>query len=164
MPAKYYRYCLLWSVYPWEYNYRNKKGEKKDGKRTIRKSFRETFAKFKTNFDAVGQLYLLHRYECENDHFYWPHILEHSELGHVFHVDYFENLSCSPKFEPQDAQFSGQQTSLHCAVCHEPDSQVSYVYHVSDDKFHNSAFTNSVMWPNVIWPNNIFYPNFEVSS
>ena len=82
----------------------------------------------------------------------------------MFHMDYSENISCSPKFEPQDAHFFGQQqTSLHCAVCHEPDSQVLYVYHLSDDKFHNSAFTYSVV-TKCYMAKNSFYPNIDVST
>ena len=45
-------------------------------------------------------------------------------------MDYSENVSCSPKFEPQDAHFSGKQTSLHCTVIHAPNTvKPMYAYH-----------------------------------
>ena len=52
-------------------------------------------------------------------------------------MDYSENVSCTPKYEPQDAHFSGNQTTLHCTVLNapdKPDEQCIYVYHLSDDK------------------------------
>ena len=125
--------------------YVNKDGEKKQCTRTIRQSFSEPLELFKANLEAKGSLYLLHRLECKNDQFHWPQILDRTDLGHVYHMDYSENISCSPKFEPQDAHFSGKQTSLHCTVDHEPSGDVSYAYHLSDNKTHDATFTNHVI-------------------
>ena len=73
-------------------------------------------------------LYLLHRFECKNNIFLWPQILNASP-GFVFHLDFSENISATPKFEPQDAHFGSKQTSLHCAVIHSPyNTCVQYVY------------------------------------
>ena len=62
-------------------------------------------------------------------------------------MDYLENISCTPKYEPQDAHFSGNQTSLHCTVIYKPDrleKEYVYAYHLSDDRTHDSAFTSRV--------------------
>ena len=82
------------------YTYTNKKGEKKTGSRTIRKEFVEEFHEFKSNIDSKRSAYLLHRYEIKNDSFHWPQIMSDTDLGIIFHQDYSENISCSPKFEP----------------------------------------------------------------
>ena len=60
-------------------------------------------------------------------------------------MDYSENISNSPKYEPQDAHFSSKQISLHCTVVHPVDANVSYAYHLSDDKCHDSAFTSNAI-------------------
>ena len=76
----------------------------------------------------------------------WNQILEDSELGYIFHFDFSENVSCTPKFEPQDAHFSGKQTSLHCSVIYSPIySKAMYGYHISDDKTHHSVYVNFVV-------------------
>ena len=91
--------------------------------------------------------YLRHRFEIKNDGHHWPVILRNSELGYVLHMDYLENVSYIPKFEPQDAHFSGKQTSLHCTVVTKPffpEKEPYYVYHLSDCKIHDSIFTTTV--------------------
>ena len=50
-----------------KYSYVNKKGETKEGKRTVKKEFEETFQDFKSGFDSKSAVYLLHRYEIKND-------------------------------------------------------------------------------------------------
>ena len=99
-----------------KYTYTTRKDEEKEAKRTVRQSFRETFSDFKQNFDELRDKYLLHRYGVKNDQFHWPQIKEDATLGYVFHQDFFENTSCSPRFEPQDAHFAAKQASLHCRV------------------------------------------------
>ena len=131
-----------------DYEYTNKKGEKKSGKRTVRNHFSEQFVDFKANFDKCRVSYMHHRFEIKNDVYRWPLILNDSKLGYVFHMDYSENISCTPKFEPQDAHFSGKQTSLHCNVIRKPylpKDQQYYAYHFSDRKIHGSVYTMSVM-------------------
>ena len=125
-----------------EYSYMSKSGVLKTGKCVIKEKVTETLEELRYNLDKQGQSYLHHRYEIKNDHYLWPQILENTQLGYVFQMDYSENISCTPKFEPQDAHFSGKQVSLHCTVVHSPDVLKSqYAYHLSDIKRHDSAFT-----------------------
>ena len=49
-----------------------------------------------------------------------------------------------PKFEAQSAHFSGKQQTLHCCV-HEKAGEIKYLYHLSDDKVHDSVMTFSVI-------------------
>ena len=128
-----------------EYSYKNKEGEEKIGKRTTLFTKTDSFAELKCNFHKKCTLYLLHRYECLNNKFLWPQILEASP-GFIFHVDYSENISVTPKFEPQDAHFPGNQTSLHCAAVHSPhNANVQYAYHLSDNKKCDFTFTGVVI-------------------
>ena len=125
--------------------YINKKDEKKKCNWTVRQSFSEPFKLFKANFDAKGLLYLLHRFGCKNYQYQWPKICNYKDLDHVYHMDYSENISCTLKFEPQDAHFSGSQTSLCCTVIHEPSGEMLYAYHLSVDRTHDAASTNHVL-------------------
>ena len=120
------------------------KREVKNGARTIRKTFIESFEEFESNLYTKQNVYLLHRYECRNDQYHWP-IIRGNCLGYTYHMDYSENISNSPKYEPQDAHFSSKQISLHCTVVHPVDADVSYAYHLSDDKCHDSAFTSNAI-------------------
>ena len=52
-------------------------------------------------------------------------------------MDYSENISVTPKEEPQDAHFSRKQTSLDC----KPDDTHHYCYHMSDNLTHDKIFT-----------------------
>ena len=61
-----------------EYSYTSKHGVKKTGLRTIRKQFVDGFKEFKDHLDCKGALYLLHMFECVNDNFIWPQILDNS--------------------------------------------------------------------------------------
>ena len=126
------------------FSYTNKKMEVKNGARTIRKTFIESFEEFESNLYTKQNVYILHRYECRNDQYHWP-IIRGNCLGYTYHMDYSENISNSPKYEPQDAHFSSKQISLHCTVVHPVDADVSYAYHLSDDKCHDSAFTSNAI-------------------
>lgn len=130
------------------YTYISKKTkEKKEGSRTVRKVFTESFESLKENFDSMGSSYLHHRFEIKNDQYLWPLVLNETQHGYVFHMDFSENIQCTPKEEPQDAHFSSKQTSLHCTVVHSPHSnrkEFLYAYHLSDDKLHDASFTESV--------------------
>ena len=131
------------------YEYTSKKtNEKKEGSRTVRKTFTEEFLKLKEDLDKMGPSYLHHRFEIKNDQYIWPQILDESEIEYVFHMDYSENIQCTPKSEPQDAHFNSKQTSLHCTVIYSPHStNKEYIYacHFSDCKIHNAGFTESVL-------------------
>lgn len=59
-------------------------------------------------------------------------------------MDYSENASGSPKFEPQDAHFSKRQFSLHCMVADHPEYN-TYIFHLSDNQKHDHCFTNAVV-------------------
>ena len=48
-----------------------------------------------------------------------------------------------PKFEVQDAHFSGKRYSLHCSVV-EPGTE-KYFYHLSEDKTHGPEFIHEVL-------------------
>ena len=129
------------------YEYTNRKGEKTEGKCTVRKTFHDEFDSFKSKLDSCGASYMNHRFEIKNDIYYWLRISGNSNLGYIFHMDFSENVSCTPKFEPQDAHFSGKETSLHCSVVSKPymlEKECTYVYHLSDDRTHDFAFTISV--------------------
>ena len=115
------------------------------GSRTIRKSFAENFETFEKNLYDNQYLYLLHRYECLNDIYHWPSIKDDG-LGFCFHMDYLENLSSIPKYEPQDAHFNSRQLSLHCTVVQAViDEQIKYAYHISEDKKKDYLFIATVI-------------------
>ena len=67
--------------------------------------------------------------EIHNDAHHWLQILSNFDLfqlNYIFHQDYLENINCSPKFDPQDAQFTSKQTSLHCTVVYDNDKDPKY--------------------------------------
>ena len=103
---------------------------------------------FEEDLYKRGRQYLLHRYECKNDQHHWPLILANG-LGTTFHMDYSENLSTTPKFQPQDAHFNNKQTSLHCVVVYlldaNGDNSPKYAFHFGEDKSHDSVFTEAVI-------------------
>ena len=84
---------------------------------------------------------MLHRFEIHNDVHHWPQILSDFDLDYIFHQDYSGNISPNTKFEPQDAHFSSKQASLHCIIVYDKGKDWMYVYHISDNKGHDSAFT-----------------------
>ena len=55
-------------------------------------------------------------------------------------MSFSENVSDSPKYEPQDVHFSKKQFPLHCTVAHHPESN-TYVYHLSDNRKHDDSYT-----------------------
>ena len=93
-------------------------------------------------------MYTTHKYQVFNDQFHWPKILATAnDIGEIYHMDYSENLSQQYKFEPQSSHFNKQQFSLHCTVKHtsNEDSPYHYMYHLSDEMKHDSAFTSVVV-------------------
>ena len=94
---------------------------------------------------AIRTEYLHHRYQVTNDKFVWDNVLNTvDEHGEIFHFDFSENITCSPKFEPQSAHFAKKQISLHCSVMHNVDS-LKYIYHLSNELVHKSFFTIKVI-------------------
>ena len=127
------------------YSYINKEGLENARKRTVRKQIIQDFYEFKDEFKK-REAYLVHRYECMNDNFIWQQILDRSELGYIFHLDFSENVGCTPKFKPHDTHFSGKKTSLHCNVVYAPGApKPIYAYHFSDDKNHDSVYVDFVV-------------------
>ena len=140
---KYYQFIVI------KYMYKSKKdGKEKEGSRTVRKEMVTSIEEFEDDLYSLGRQYLLHRYECKNDQHHWPLILSNG-LGATFHLDYSENLSTTPKYEPQDSHFNNKQTSLHCAVVYLEDGNgnihPTYAFHFSDDKTHDNVFTEAVV-------------------
>ena len=92
---------------------------------------------------------LCHRFEVENDKSQWRKILASiEEIGPIFHMDFSENVTGTPKFEVQSAHFSKRQHSLHCTVAHNIDNgnaSNTYFYHLSDEMRHDYAFTGAVV-------------------
>ena len=62
-------------------------------------------------------------------------------------MDYSENLSQQYKYEPQASHFNKNQYSLHCTVKHtdNKNSPYEYIYHLSNEKKHDFAFTSMVV-------------------
>ena len=123
---------------------RNKDGKERIGSRTVQKTFVERFEEFEVNLYSSQKAYLLHQFECHNDQFHWS-IIENNGLGMTFHMDFSENISNTPKEEPQDSHFGAGSTqiSLHCTVVHPAENSdiVKYSYHLSNDRGHDTAYT-----------------------
>ena len=88
-----------------------------------------------------GGSYLRHRSHVANIKNTLPLIRE-SFNGKYIEMDFSENLAMKPKFEVQDAHFSGKQYSLHCSIV-EPGTQ-KYFYHLSDDTTHDLEFVHEI--------------------
>ena len=70
-------------------------------------------------FNGQRSEYLVHRYQVCNDCYEWKNILHTTNnYGMIFHADHSENISGSPKYEPQSAYFSKEQYTLRCTVAH----------------------------------------------
>ena len=129
--------------------------EMKMSKRTIREDIKQDVVSVYEEVKRRSQEYLVHRFQIENDRYHWRKLLsQNTEV--IFHMDYSENVSGSPKYEPHDAHFSKAQFSLHCTVAHTGNSN-EYLYHLSDNKKHDHNFTSSVVHDLVI-----LYPNIII--
>ena len=62
----------------------------------------------------------------------------------IFTIDYSENINLKPKHEAQSAHFSGRQHTLHCCV-HQRGDKINYIYHLSDDTYHDNVMTATVI-------------------
>ena len=89
-----------------------------------------------------GGSYLRHRSHVANIKITLP-LIHESFNGKCIEIDFSENIAMKPKFEVQDAHFSGKQYSLHCSVV-EPGIQ-KYFYHLSDDTTHDPEFVHKVL-------------------
>ena len=59
-------------------------------------------------------------------------------------MGFSDNIAMKPKFEVQDAHFSGKQYSLYCSII-EPETQ-KYFYHLTDDTTHDPEFVHEVLF------------------
>ena len=89
-----------------------------------------------------GGSYLRHRSDVANTKNALP-LTRESFNGKYIEMDFSENIAMKPKFEVQDAHFSGKQYSLHRSVV-EPGTQ-KYFYHLSDDRTHGPEFVHEVL-------------------
>ena len=126
----------------------------KDQKNTIsvkteRVYHEETFSSIVERLNKVKIHCLSHRFQVLNEKFEWPRITSTADdLGEIFWMDYSENLTGTPKDQPQAAFFNKEQFSLHCTVgIKRKDEKVdySYHYHFSDNNTHDSVFTHYVI-------------------
>ena len=94
---------------------------------------------------SLKKWYTKHKYQVHNNVFHWPRILATTaDYGKIYHMDFSENLTQSYKYEPQSSYFNKQQYSLHCTVTH-CQYNFEYLYHLSDEKRHDHAFTANVV-------------------
>ena len=101
---------------------------------------------------SMKKAYMVHKYYVYNDKYHWPKIVATvPELGEITHCDYSENMSQLHKREAQPCHFNKPAYSLHCTVEHiDPEkhphlkSPYKYIYHLSDCKTHNYAYTSIV--------------------
>ena len=89
-----------------------------------------------------GGSYLRHRSDVANTKNALP-LTRESFNGKYIEMDFTENIAMKPKFEVQDAHFSGKQYSLHRSVV-EPGT-LKYFYHLSDDRTHGPEFVHEVL-------------------
>ena len=62
----------------------------------------------------------------------------------MFHMDFSENISMTPKFEVQEHHFNKVQSSLHCTVAYSKNG-TQYFYHISDVIKHDVSFVELVV-------------------
>jgi len=94
-----------------------KKVDKVSGKEVEKKSTRTervsssiTFQELYKKLEDMRKVYLMHRYQFNNDVFQWPIILATTNTyGPIFHMNFSENLSQMYKYEPQSSHFSKRQ-------------------------------------------------------
>ena len=110
--------------------------------RTARVPKSESVCDIVNTLKESGESYLRHRSHVENVGTIFP-IIRKSFSGTYIELDFSENISEKPKYEVQNAHFSGVQYSLHCAIV-EPGEE-KYVFHLSDDTTHDPAFVEAVL-------------------
>ena len=93
-----------------------KTNEMKESKRTERVTYEADIKTLCADLNNEKKKYLYHRYQIENDKKKWKNILQTTDRGDIFWMDYSENITGTPKFEPQDSHFAKKQFSLVCIV------------------------------------------------
>ena len=129
------------------YTKTNKEGKEveKISKKTEKVQTTMKYENVYTELSSCRSIYLKHKYQLYNDSYHWSHILSTVEqYGCIYHMDFSENLTQAYKYEPQSSHFNKKQYSLHCTVKHTKDGH-KYLYHLSDEKKHDQAFTSVVV-------------------
>ena len=81
----------------------NKKTKEiKEAKQTARETVEKDVKNVHDELLIESRKYLKCRFQIENDRYQWRIIL-HCNLETIFHMDFSENVSGSPKYKPQDA-------------------------------------------------------------
>ena len=127
---------------------KNGESQQKTSEKTQRVEHFLSYEEIYKKLSACKKDYTCHKYQVFNDKFHWPRILATCEdIGVIYHMDYSENLSQQYKYEPQSSHFNKNQYSLHCTVKHtdNKNSPYEYIYHLSDEKKHDFAFTSMVV-------------------
>ena len=119
-----------------------KNGEEKSYERCTRVDKKEPVSKVVERLLSTGENYLRHRSHVKNVNKVLPSMRD-SHDGRYIELDFSENLAFKPKFEVQDAHFSGKQFTLHCSIV--TPGPVKYVYHLSDDTNHDPTFVHAVV-------------------
>ena len=90
-----------------------------------------------------AQRYIIHRFFVINARVFWQKFW--SQYVHTILIfDYSENIQLKLKFEAESAHSSGKQQTLHCCV-RERNGDIKYLYHLLDDKHHDSVITFAVI-------------------
>ena len=125
-------------------SYINKTGDEKTYTRTKRVDKFLPVKDISSLFKIQGITYLKHRTHVDNDKASWP--LIRASLPDIpnIHLDFSENIAMKPKFEAQDAHFSGKQYSLHCMLL-DPPNPYKYIFHLSNSTIHDYAIVDLVL-------------------
>ena len=91
----------------------------------------------------IAQDYIIHRYFVTSGLALWHKFTEVYSKG-IMTIDYSKNIQFKAKHEAQSKHFSGRQQTLHCCVI-EKNGEHEYIYHLSDDKLHDSEMTFSII-------------------
>ena len=110
-----------------------KDGDTKEYARTARIEKKEPVYEIIRCLISSSDNYLRHRSHVDNISKVLPLIRESFE-GRYIELDFSENISMKPKYEVQDAHFSGKKFALHCSIV-EPGEE-KYVYNLSVDATH----------------------------
>ena len=103
----------------------------KESQKVVRKDYSKTIEHVTQLLSDQASPYMYHRYLVCNENYTWPKILSTatSNSSPVLHMDYSENLQCTPKYEPQSHHFSGPQVVLHFTVVNtDENNHWHYVY------------------------------------
>ena len=119
-----------------------KDGKEVQYKRTARTDKKDKVSAIALELISIKDSYLKHRSHVDNINRVFP-IVKEAFQGAYIELDFSENIAIKPKFEVQEAQFSGKQYSLHCSIV-EPGIN-KYVYHLCDDTKHDPIFVDEVL-------------------